>query len=626
MRSESPEIEIREVLDALEDALKSGDVDAALDLFDDDCYWRDMVSFTWNLLTLQGKQEIRDMLMERLDDVRPTAWTVEPWPEPYGEKGSSEGFFVFETEQVHGGGYLRLRNGRIWTILTTAQQLAGFEEPGWDGRRPFGLVRGEEIGRPTWTERRAAESERIGRTDQPFVLIVGGGHSGIILGARLKKLGVPALIVESNPRPGDNWRKRYKTLQLHNPVWENHLPYLPFPDDWPVYMNKDKFADWLEAYTTLMELDFWGSTRATSADYDDETGTWTVFVEREGEQVELHPQHLVLCTGSHARPVLPEIPGRGDFTGVQEHSSEHEGPDDFLGKRVVVVGSGTSAHDIAAAMASRDIDVTMIQRSPTYVVRPESFNRHVIGGIYSQEAVDRGVTAERGDMIGASVPYRLFFEVQKQAVDQIREDDAQYYDRIEESGYLLDFGPHGAGLFARALTGVNNYYIDVGAIDLFLDGRLKIESGSGLKHLTEDKVVLQNGKEIPADAIIYATGYTSMRGQVAELISPEVAQGLGEISGIGSGTPKDRGPWEGEIRNMWKPVEQEGLWFHGALIAHARGFSRYLALQLKARHEGLPTPVYRLDRTEAPEPGVGAGSAPATDTTTDAAPTQEAAR
>lgn len=626
MRSESPEIEIREVLDALEDALKSGDVDAALDLFDDDCYWRDMVSFTWNLLTLQGKQEIRDMLMERLDDVRPTAWTVEPWPEPYGEKGSSEGFFVFETEQVHGGGYLRLRNGRIWTILTTAQQLAGFEEPAWNGQRPYGLVRGEEIGQPTWTERREAESERIGVSEQPYVLIVGGGHSGIILGARLKRLGVPALIVESNPRPGDNWRKRYKTLQLHNPVWENHLPYLPFPDDWPVYMNKDKFADWLEAYTTLMELDYWGSTRAVSADYDEECGTWTVVVDRDGQQVELRPQHLVMCTGSHARPVLPAVPGRGVFTGVQEHSSEHEGPDDFEGKRVVVVGSGTSAHDIAAAMASRGVDVTMIQRSPTYVVRPESFNRHVIGGIYSQEAVERGVTAERGDMIGASVPYRLFFDVQKQAVDQIREDDAQYYDRLEKSGYLLDFGPDGAGLSARALTGVNNYYIDVGAIGMFLDGRLKIESGSGLSHLTEDAVVLQNGKEIPADAIVYATGYTSMRGQVAELISEDVAQRLGDISGIGSGTPKDHGPWEGEIRNMWKPVAQEGLWFHGALIAHARGFSRYLALQLKARMEGLSTPVYRLDPVERPESEPTMTDQSEAGTMTEAAPRQEAGR
>lgn len=626
MRSESPETEIREVLHALDEALKAGDVDAALELFDDDCYWRDMVSFTWNLLTLQGKQEIRDMLMECLDDVRPTAWTVEPWPEPYGEKGSSEGFFVFETAQVHGGGYLRLRNGRIWTILTTAQQLAGFEEPAWNGQRPYGLVRGEEIGQPTWTERREAESERIGVSEQPYVLIVGGGHSGIILGARLKRLGVPALIVESNPRPGDNWRKRYKTLQLHNPVWENHLPYLPFPDDWPVYMNKDKFADWLEAYTTLMELDYWGSTRAVSADYDEECGTWTVVVDRDGQQVELRPQHLVMCTGSHARPVLPAVPGRGVFTGVQEHSSEHAGPDDFEGKRVVVVGSGTSAHDIAAAMASRGVDVTMIQRSPTYVVRPESFNRHVIGGIYSQEAVERGVTAERGDMIGASVPYRLFFEVQKQAVDQIREDDAQYYDRLEKSGYLLDFGPDGAGLFARALTGVNNYYIDVGAIGMFLDGRLKIESGSGLSHLTEDAVVLQNGKEIPADAIVYATGYTSMRGQVAELISEDVAQRLGDISGIGSGTPKDHGPWEGEIRNMWKPVTQEGLWFHGALIAHARGFSRYLALQLKARMEGLSTPVYRLDPVERPESEPTMTDQSEAGTMTEAAPRQEAGR
>src|SRR5699024_11822050 len=98
---------------------------------------------------------------------------------------------------------------------------------------------------------------------------------------------VPALIVESNERPGDNWRKRYRTLQLHNPVYENHLPYLPFPDSWPIYMNKDKFADWLEAYTKIMELNYWGSSEVKSAAYDNEAGTWEVRIRSEEHTSEL---------------------------------------------------------------------------------------------------------------------------------------------------------------------------------------------------------------------------------------------------------------------------------------------------------------------------------------------------
>jgi hypothetical protein len=82
----------------------------------------------------------------------------------------------------------------------------------------------------------------------------------IALGARLRRLNVPAIIIEKNERPGDSWRKRYKSLCLHDPVWYDHLPYLPFPEHWPVFSSKDKIADWLEMYTRVMELNYWGST------------------------------------------------------------------------------------------------------------------------------------------------------------------------------------------------------------------------------------------------------------------------------------------------------------------------------------------------------------------------------
>src|SRR3546814_10827535 len=100
-------------------------------------------------------------------------------------------------------------------------------------------------------------------------------QGGIALGARLKRLGVPAIIVEKNARPGDSWRKRYKSLCLHDPVWYDHLPYLPFPDHWPVFSPKDKIGDWLEMYTKVMELNYWGGTEAKSAQYDAAKGEWT---------------------------------------------------------------------------------------------------------------------------------------------------------------------------------------------------------------------------------------------------------------------------------------------------------------------------------------------------------------
>jgi putative flavoprotein involved in K+ transport len=140
----------------------------------------------------------------------------------------------------------------------------------------------------------------------------------------------------------------------------------------------------------------------------------------------------------------------------------------------------------------------------------------------------------------------------------------------------------------------SGYYIDVGASDLIADGRIKLRSGVGIERIKRHSVILTDGSELPADLIVYATGYGSMNGWAAKLISQEVADRVGKCWGLGSGTAKDPGPWEGELRNMWKPTRQPGLWFHGGNLAQSRFYSQYLALQLKARQAGIPTPVYGL--------------------------------
>ncbi|ROO27203.1 NAD(P)/FAD-dependent oxidoreductase [Salinisphaera japonica] len=587
---------IQNVLSALNRALANHKIDDALELFTDDCYWRDLLTFTWNIKTVEGKPEIRDMLEQRLADVVPADWTVDAEEHAAHAKGITEGFFTFDTAVARGHGYVRLKDGLIWTLLTAMHELKGHEEPKGNAR-PMGARHGAEQGEPTWAEEREAEQAELGITTQPYVLIIGGGQGGIALGARLRQHGVPALIVEKNARPGDSWRKRYKSLCLHDPVWYDHLPYIKFPDNWPVFSPKDKIGDWLEMYAKVMELNFWGATEAKQASYDETTQTWTVDVERDGERVTLQPKHLVLATGMSAKPNVPGFPGQDIFTGIQQHSSEHRGPDDMAGKQVAVVGSNNSAHDICAALAENGVDVTMIQRSSTHISKSDSLMKHALGPLYSEEAVARGITTEKADLINASIPYGLAPEFQKPAFDTIREEDADFYQALEDAGFMLDFGADDSGLFMKYLRRASGYYIDVGASQLIIDGRIKLESGSQVKALTENKVVLEDGREIQADAVIYATGYGSMNGWAADLISQDVADKVGKVWGLGSDTPKDPGPWEGEQRNMWKPTQQDNLWFHGGNLAQSRHYSHYLALQLKARMAGISMPVYGLQET-----------------------------
>jgi len=578
-------------------ALSSGRPHAAASLFLDDAIWRDLTSFTWAIRTLDGRDAIAAMLEATLAGTRPCGWRLDG--EATESNGTIEAWLAFETATGRGRGVLRLRDGRAWTLMTMLAELKGHEEPAGD-RRPQGVVHGAlGPGRLSWLEARVAEQAALGRTRQPYCLIVGGGQGGIALGARLKRLGVPALIVDRHARPGDAWRSRYRSLVLHDPVWYDHLPYLPFPDHWPVFTPKDKMGDWLEAYTRIMELDYWGSSTCTGASWDERAQCWTVDVERDGERLALRPHHLVLATGLSGLPQVPAFPGADRFEGTQRHSSAYAGGEPWAGRRCVVVGSNNSAHDICADLWEHGAQVTMLQRSSTMVVRSETLQALGWGRLFSEDALRRGITTERADMTLASMPYRLLTEAQKAVTAQIAKRDAAFYDRLRAVGFMLDFGEDGSGLSLKYLRRGSGYYIDVGASELVADGRIGLRSGVSVRALTPRAVVLDDGSELPADLIVYATGYGPMSDVAARLISPAVAERIGPCWGLGSGTAKDPGPWEGELRNLWTPTRQPGLWFHGGNLQQSRFYSLQLALQLKARMAGMATPVHPLPAVAA---------------------------
>ena len=577
-----------------EAALAVRDIDRVAGMFAVDSFWRDLVSFTWNLKTMEGREQITDMLTTRLAGTDPSGFRTRETPTEDG--GVTTAFIEFETAVGRGVGHLRLKDEdgqpRAWTLLTALQELKGHEEPKGPSR-VLGAVHGDDPDPRSWAEKRAEEEAELGRSIQPYALVIGGGQGGIALGARLRQLGVPAIVVDKHERPGDQWRKRYKSLCLHDPVWYDHLPYLPFPANWPVFAPKDKIGDWLEFYTRVMEVPYWSKTTCTSASFDEESNRWTVEVDRDGEKLTLHPTQLVLATGMSGKPNIPTLPGQDVFRGDQHHSSAHPGPDAYVGKKAAVIGSNNSAHDICKALYENGVDVTMVQRSSTHIVKSDTLMDIGLGDLYSERALAAGMTTEKADLTFASLPYRIMHEFQIPLYDQMRKRDKEFYDRLEAAGFELDWGADGSGLFMKYLRRGSGYYIDVGACDLVADGRIKLAHGQ-VDHLTENAVVLADGTELPADVVVYATGYGSMNGWAADLIGQDVADRVGKVWGLGSDTPKDPGPWEGEQRNMWKPTQQPNLWFHGGNLHQSRHYSLYLALQLKARYENIPTPVYGL--------------------------------
>lgn len=592
MNEKTPTQQISEWLASLGAALNRCDTEGAAELFGDDSFWRDLVSFTWNITTAEGRANVCQLIDKAVIPANPSAWQLEGEAIESGDL--TEGWIRFETDAARGCGYVRLKDGKAWTLLTTMIELKGHEEHRGPKRDRGAEHRVQRPRSKTWLEQRRDQEAELGFTTQPYVVIVGGGQGGIALGARLRQLLVPTIIIDKHERPGDAWRKRYKSLCLHDPVWYDHLPYIPFPDNWPVFSPKDKIADWLEMYTKVMELNYWGSTECKKAHYDNANKEWSIEVVRNGEAMTLRPQHLVLATGSLGVPNMPSIPGMEKFKGVLHHSSRHPGPDGWQGKRAVVVGSNTSAHDICAALWEEGADVTMVQRSSTLVVRSDTLMELGFGSLYSEEALKAGITTERADLIVASRPYRTLPALHTPVYEEIKRRDAEFYKRLENVGFQLDFGEDGTGLSLKGLRRGGGFYIDVGASDLIADSRIKLKSRVGVERIDEGSIAFTDGSELPADLIVFATGYGSMNGWVEQLMSKEVADKVGKCWGLGSDTLYDPGPWEGELRNMWKPTQQEGLWFHGGNLHMSRHYSQYVSLQLKARMEGIPTPVYGL--------------------------------
>jgi putative flavoprotein involved in K+ transport len=591
MAKTSATARIKTWLAACKARLDAKDYDGVAKMFGKECYWRDLVSLTWNIQTSEGRGAIVDMLNATQPHARISNLAID------GKANESEGvtdaWFTFETPVARGKGHIRLKNGKCWTLLTTMKELKGHEEPAGDAR-PLGTDHGVVKERKNWAERKAEAEATLGHKEQPYCVIIGGGQGGIALGARLKQLGVPTIIVEKNERPGDSWRKRYKSLCLHDPVWYDHLPYLPFPDHWPVFSPKDKIGDWLEMYTKVMELNYWSSTECKSAKYNEKKGEWTVEVVRDGKPVTLRPKQLVLATGMSAVPNVPEFPGMETFKGVQHHSSRHPGGDAYRGKKCIVIGSNNSAHDICADLWEHGADVTMVQRTSTHIAKSDTLMDIGLGALYSEKAVKDGITTDVADMIFASIPYKILHTFQIPIYQEMKKKDAQLYKRLKKAGFMLDFGDDESGLFMKYLRRGSGYYIDVGASELVADGKIKLKSGVAVKEIKPHSVVFSDGSELPADLIAYATGYGSMNGWAARLISQQVADKVGKCWGLGSATTKDPGPWEGELRNMWKPTAQPALWFHGGNLHQSRHYSQFLSLQLKARHEGIPTPVYGM--------------------------------
>lgn len=561
-------------------AMRSADVDAVTATVATDADWRDLLALTWDLGTYRGRAAIAAMLGDHLVAAAPSDFAVVAEFGPRMVQGDAtttiEGFYSFETPSAwcRGVAVLAQVDGewRATAVMTGMEDVKGHERA-LGARRPTGPRHdpGSAAGQ-NWKDRRAVEVAF--RDREPDVVVIGAGQGGLAVAANLRLMGVDTLVLEKSERVGDGWRKRYHALVLHDPVWADHLPYLPYPESWPIYTPKDKIADWFEFYADALELNVWTNADMFDSSYDADEGRWTLRVRTpDGERV-LRPRDVILATGAAAEVNLPDVPGREAFGGTSYHSSQHGAGADWAGRTAVVIGACNSAHDIAQDLYESGADVTMVQRSSTYIMSQE----HGIPAIFGANFVEGGPPTEYADLLASATPWPKVLEYAVEGTKQTAVKDADLLASLDAVGFKRNDGPDGTGLMGYALARGGGYYIDVGCSSLIADGKIHLVQGAGLAEFTETGVRLDDGRELPADLVVLATGYKNMRETARRLFGDEVADRCPPVLGIGE---------DGEISGLYRAVGAPGFWFMAGPLAWVRIYSKHLALQIVARQKGV---------------------------------------
>ncbi|OJA11563.1 hypothetical protein AZE42_07107 [Rhizopogon vesiculosus] len=203
----SPSEVATEWLNAFSAAITQVDAGAVVDLFLEDGFWKDVIALTWDLRTFEGTKDIKKLLDARLaaTDLREIHLLEEPLREPALQKMFPDLTWVrfcfgFTTKHGKGTGVVYLvplpdSKWKAYSLLTCLDSLTEFPEK-------VGPLRHNKADHGTWEENRRQEVEFS--TNDPTVLVIGAGHSGLEIAARLKYIGIPTLIIDKKPRVGDN--------------------------------------------------------------------------------------------------------------------------------------------------------------------------------------------------------------------------------------------------------------------------------------------------------------------------------------------------------------------------------------------------------------------------------------
>ncbi|KAH7906433.1 putative dimethylaniline monooxygenase (N-oxide-forming) [Hygrophoropsis aurantiaca] len=542
----------------------------------DDCYWRDLLAFTQDYRTKHSILEVEEFFAKPIGVAQPTNFRMVPGVRhrrPVPTKTFIQGIMKFDTAIAHCTGVFTLvetvdSSWKAWTLVTMMDSLIGVADRFGQDYLPTPFVHLPSL----------VEADFPG----PFeygAIILGAGQCGLSVAARLENLGISALIIEKAPRVGDSWRFRYESLQVNTPKSFSHLPYVPFPNDWGQFFLSSDVADHLERYPGTLGLRVVTSSQVVSASYDHKNGKWIVsLLLKNGPAKTVTSRHLIAATGvdtlAGATPAVPDVLGSCSFRGTTIHSSQYRTSRSWSNKNAVVVGAGCSGHDIAQDLAQNGAKVVLVQRSATSVISRETLYSF-FPGLYFGENIP---PTEVADRYWVALPLSASRTIQHEVMSNIAHIDEKLTQDLSSHRYLLPGKED--NFLQRLLIRRSGYYIDRGCCDLIISGKIAVKSGRKISRFSSSGLVFDDGSESDADLVVYATGYssTTIRRIAEDLFGNAVSDRVDDVGG-----------WDDqwEYAGLWRPSGHQGLWFVGGDLFTARFYSKFLALQIKARDLGL---------------------------------------
>jgi len=351
--------------------------------------------------------------------------------------------------------------------------------------------------------------------------------------------------VDKSPQIGDSWRQRCdvsifwyllfqiliirKSIRSHTPKYTDHFPYLNYPSDYPDFLAKDDIISWMEHYQKVMGLSIELGVTVGKIDYNNSSHQYTVAIRsQDGNERVMTSRHVVLATGLICNdPLRPEFKNESSFTGQIYHSASHKSASliqDLGTKKVVIIGAGTSAFDTAQDFVNCGAkDVTIIQRSPMFVLSLEAQDKLVLAGWQMMPMED-------ADLAGNSFPLPIALTLLVGATQAMAQHDAKLLSGLEKAGLAVKRGEDGIGLLHHQLLKAGHFYIDQGACQMIVDGKIKIKrSQEGVEGFDQNAVILADGTRIEAEIVVVATGFKLFSDVAEKIMGKEFMAKVGQL-------------------------------------------------------------------------------------------------